>query len=193
MLGRTGFEKPEAGKTLPDREAGQALVEFALVAPIQLLIILFVIQLGHVLVGKQILAYGSHVAARAALVGRDPYRAASLVCSAVSPITSGTRLAVPGWGPLPRSTSALDRTRIAVVETPGEDAGRVRAVVDHDFHLIVPVVNVFFADRLARDEFTMHLRSQSVAYKPWSDRPEAARGHPWIPDVPLETRRRWTR
>jgi hypothetical protein len=87
----------------------------------------------------------------------------------------------------------MDRTRVVMVESPGEDAGRVRAVVEHDFHLIVPLVNVFFADRFAQDEFTIHLSSESFAYRAWSDRPEAARGHPWIPDVPLETRQRWRR
>ena len=153
--------------------------------------ILFVIQAGHLFVGKQLMTYASHAAARAALVGRDAHQAASLVCSAVSPVTDGERLAVPGWGELPRSAAALRRTHVTLVETPGEGAGPVRVVVEHDFHLIVPVVNVLFADALTRDGPSLRLQSESVAYKPWSDETPGPNGHPWLPDVPVETGRRW--
>jgi len=165
-------------------ERGQALVEFALVAPIQLLVILGVLQVVHILVGKQVLAYAAHAAARAALVGRDPDKAASMICSAVSPISRGGGLTVPGWGKLERSPAALTSTRVPVVQAPRRAAGSVRAVVEHDFHLIIPIVNIFFADRLRHGHFTLRLREESLVFKPWSDSPRGE-GHPWMPDVPL--------
>lgn len=183
-----GLEPEEALSLSEDSrgpERGQALVEFALIAPLQLLFILFILQAAHVLVAKQVIAYASHAAARAVLVGRDPHRAASLICSGISPVSQGDRLKIPGWGDMPRSAAAKDRTRVQVLKDPGRDRGPLQVSVDYDLHLIIPVVNVFFSDETKRGDFTLRLHSESVTFKHWSELPEEGRGHPWIPDLPM--------
>lgn len=172
-------------------ETGQALVEFALVTPIQLFVILAIVQTAHILVSKQVVAYAAHAAARATLVGRDAHQAAAMICSAISPVKNGEGLSVPGWGALRRSAASLQDTRVRVIEDPGARTGEVRVAVEHRLFLIVPFASVLFADQADQDRFTLRLRHESVIHKPWTDTPSSGRGHPWIPDVPLEASRRW--
>jgi Flp pilus assembly pilin Flp len=166
-------------------DRGQALVEFALIAPIQIFIVLGILQVAYLLIGRQVVAYAADAASRAHLVGRDPQRAAALVCSLIAPVEQGNGLSLPGWGTLPRSVASLDRTRMEILKDPGGHAGMIHVAVIHEFHLGVPFVNVLLADRRhPGGGYSLALRGESVNYKAWSDDPPpGARGHPWIPDV----------
>jgi hypothetical protein len=70
------------------RVAGQALVEYAIVFPLQLLLTLVIIQLAHLFVAKQVIEYSAFCAARAALSDPDDYdgqrRAALVPLSAIA-------------------------------------------------------------------------------------------------------------
>jgi hypothetical protein len=65
----------------------QALAEWAVVFPVQLFITLGVIQLGLVMVARNMVSYAAHAAARAELVGADSHQAAAMICT---PLTWGT-------------------------------------------------------------------------------------------------------
>jgi len=79
---------------------GQALAEFAVVFPVQLLVTLGIIQLALVLVARDVVNYAAHMAARAELVGQEPTVAAAMVCSPITGTSVGARTVrmVPGLG-----------------------------------------------------------------------------------------------
>lgn len=165
-------------------EHGQALVEFAIVAPVQLLLVLGILQVAYLLVARHVMTYAAHAACRAQLVGRDPQLAAALVCSIISPISRGDGINVPGWGMLPRSPSAIRRTRVMVLSDPGPGEGLVHVRVEHEYRLFVPIANALFAGKKDRNGYWLLMRAESWQYKRWSGQvPQGARGHPWIPDV----------
>ena len=70
---------------------GQALAEFAVVFPVQLLVTLGIVQLALVLVARDVVEYAAHAAARSELVGEDPHRAASIICTPVVGTSLGRR------------------------------------------------------------------------------------------------------
>lgn len=87
-------------------ESGQAVVEYAIVFPVQLLLTLTIIQLAHLFIARQVLEYGAFCAARAVLVGVDPVeaqRAAIIPISAIAGPTGATTsdssaaIVIPGW------------------------------------------------------------------------------------------------
>ena len=79
---------------------GQALAEFAVVFPVQLLITLGIIQYALVLVARDVVNYAAHAAARAELVGEDTHRAAAMICSPITGTSKGARdvRLEPGYG-----------------------------------------------------------------------------------------------
>jgi hypothetical protein len=70
---------------------GQAMAEFAVVFPVQLLCTLGIIQFALVLVARDVVNYAAQAAARAELVGEDTQRAAAMICSTVTGATLGKR------------------------------------------------------------------------------------------------------
>jgi len=136
---------------------GQAMVEFAIVFPVQLFLTLALLQLAHIFVGKLVVNHAAFTAARAALVKPDDVTwndwiqdevtpAATMVCAPVTgvsdaPMTPNT-VTIPGWDPaeqdeLARSGIAEVKTRVAVSEAQdSEGHWYVTADVEHDFELI---------------------------------------------------------
>ena len=112
------------------RQEGQTLVEFAIAFPIQLLIILGIIQLSMIFVAKQVINYAAFSAARAELVKADDVenedreqnaaKAASIVCTGIAGPSAKRDIAVtreafpvmqlPGWGLLVPPPSRARRT-----------------------------------------------------------------------------------
>ncbi len=100
------------------RQDGQTLVEFAIAFPIQLMVVLGIIQLSLIFVAKQIVNYAAFSAARAELVkdddvnnadrDRNAYKAASIICTAIAGPSAKANISVttdvyplirlPGWG-----------------------------------------------------------------------------------------------
>lgn len=169
-----------------DGNEGQAIVEFAIAFPLQLMIMLAIMQLALLYVGKQVITYASYSAARAAMVGDSPQdaedrarHAAVMICSPITgqTIKSGIdlppRMSVPGWGEIPKSDIAWFKT---LVETSGDrNAGEVSATVTHYFELELPYVNYLFQ---WLDELNAHSEIME---------PDIYRWHAGAPHVPLRS------
>jgi len=69
----------------------QALAEFAVVFPVQLLITLGIAQFALVIYARDIVTYAAHQAAWAERVGEDSHAAAYMVCSPITGMTTGGR------------------------------------------------------------------------------------------------------
>jgi hypothetical protein len=150
---------------------GQAMVEFAIVFPVQLFLTLVLLQLAHLYVGKLVVNHAAFAAVRAALVKPDDATwndwitdevkpAAVMVCAPITgvsdaPATPNT-ITIPGWSAgsmdeLARSGIADVKTRVTVSEAQ-DDRGRwyVTAAIEHDFELI------FLADVDLMDIFSRY-------------------------------------
>ena len=123
----------DARKSRLGRSGGSAAVEFAIAFPLQLFISFGLMQLALVAVATLMVNYASFVAARAALVGEDPARAALVALSplggTVNPAEAGhpnvapgnpfeAGLRVPGWGVLRGSAQALHKVHVRVNDDP---------------------------------------------------------------------------
>jgi len=124
---------------------GQAIVEYAIVFPIQLMLTLCIIQLGHLFVAKQVVEYAAFCAARAALVGEDPQDAASFACTRITGwagVNPGA-IYLPGWGDLPGYGAARSKTRVRILP-PGPNDPQpppVSVEVVHNYQLRVPIAD----------------------------------------------------
>ena len=180
-------------------QRGQVLVETAIAFPIQMLITLAIMQFCLIAVGKQVVNYAAHAAARAALVGEDPERAAAIVCSPIagSNCTGGSAspIFVPGWGDLPRSRQSQLKTFASVTDPLDDGNKMVAAEVTHQFELILPFISATpFRDwhpvwgrivKLGPRGVVHKELTQSVSIpQPWDGDLEGVTGHEVIPDVP---------
>jgi hypothetical protein len=150
------------------RERGQALVEYAIIFPLQLLLTLTIIQLAHIFVAKQVLEYAAFCGARAKLVGLaddDAKTAGMIPLSRITGLTvlPGTVLPsqpvyIPGWNPIagPGAGTNLTGFQEAWYKTrnwtagPDTDNGTpiVRCDInEYDYELSVPMGN-FVASKL---------------------------------------------
>ena len=139
---RTAFTTQYARRT-----RAQVLVEYAIVFPIQLLLTLAVIQLAHIFVAKQVLEYSAFCGARAAVVGvvgEELKRAACIPIASIAGTSGATysdSISIPGWGTLPRSGAAEQKTRVDIQWLAPGGTNVVRCEVTHDYELRVPVGN----------------------------------------------------
>lgn len=130
---------------------GQALVEFALVFPLQLVIVLFILQLALIQVGRAVVGYAAYCAAHAEILGQDPREAAAIALiplgdpnsTAAAPDARGDSL--PGWGVQPKwndvrgkvnvyrlySDDSLILNRVTLQQTVPEE-GRIHRVEQHN-------------------------------------------------------------
>ena len=142
--------------------SAQVVVEYAIVFPILLLMTLLIIQLAHIFVAKQVVSYASFCGARAALVGEDYQKAASMVCSPITGL-SGVRkdstVTIPGWGALAGSGAAAVKTHAELRGDFKTDGPAVTVEVTHDFELTVPV-----ADTVAYHMGEMFLTSDDLDF-----------------------------
>lgn len=137
-----------SGPRPADGEAGQVIVESAIVLPLFIMLILGITQLALIFVARSMIDYASFAAARAELVGKDPVTAARTVLSVVSGPTmlapAAGSLVMPGWGNLPRYASAAEKTRVDVLVPLADSGDRVSVQVSHDFELILPEIALPF-------------------------------------------------
>lgn len=146
---------------------GQALVEFAIVFPVIMLVTLGIMQLALIFGAQQVVLYAAFCAARAALVQEgdypDPEKAAELACIPITGTSVGVR--PPVGESIPGIGAAL-KYAISKVKTSAEvQVGQheVTAVVTHYYELIIPIVNRIFVFRwesfLGIEPTTEELRS----------------------------------
>jgi hypothetical protein len=126
-------------------EKGQALVEFALMFPLQLLVTFIILQLAFLHVAGQVVHYAAFAAARAELVGESAENAAEAICTPVAGIRdlgAGTvPVHYPGWGDLDRSEISRERTSVEVVTPLSADQEFVEVTVTCNVELIFPVAS----------------------------------------------------
>lgn len=187
-------------RRLIHNEGGQAIAEFALTLPLLLLLILAIIQISLMFVAQNVVDYAAFAAARAELVGENPQQAAEFVCSAISgpAITAGVghEITVPGWGVLPKSRSASQKTFVNVTEPLSDESGQITVTVTHYYQLIVPVASLIFKpiSRVAEpgdvpeDIFILQngephlvITTTHVRPVPWQIEMQGVSGHPDIP------------
>jgi hypothetical protein len=126
-------------------QKGQAVVEFSLVFPVQLLITLIILQLAFLYVASHVVHYAAFAAARAELVGESAEDAADAVCTPVAGIRDlsamGPPVAYPGWGNLDRSDISRERTSVEILTPLSADAEFIEVAVTCNVELIFPVAN----------------------------------------------------
>ncbi len=129
-------------------ESGQALVEYAIIFPLQLLITLVIIQLAHLFIAQQVIEYSAFCAARAGLAQSpaiDPTackRAALIPLSRItgtSGVVANDTITLPGWGTLPGSAAAELKTDVNVYPDSVNGQPVIHADVSHDYELNVPI------------------------------------------------------
>ena len=132
-------------------ERGQAIVEYAIVFPIQLMLTLAVIQLAHLFIAKQVLQYGAFCGARAKVIGLtddEARRAAAIPISKIagtSGVTTSDDIVLPGWGTLPKSGAALEKSEIEFDTATDAGTEVVECRIDHNYELTVPIGNALAA------------------------------------------------
>jgi Flp pilus assembly protein TadG len=153
-------------------ERGAVLIEFAVVFPVQLFVTLGIMQLALLIVGHIVVQHAAFAAARAALVqdvpsgqgapnpqARAEYAAAVVlapICATNADLASGraavqvTRddLTWPAQGgqfKLNRAAGAYAPVTTVTLDPGGAQDSYAAVQVRHEFALIIPVVNGFFA------------------------------------------------
>lgn len=172
-------------------ESGQAMTEFVIVFPVQLLVIAAILQFALFNNAALVVNHAAFKSARAALVadekaprdglpsrvGDDAQRAAVIACSTIagsSGVAPGQTESYPGLGGtvrLPRSGAAAVKTRVRAAYHPTRRY--VGAVVEHDYELIFPVVRHLFKDAEASARYgSPHATLREACYLPcpWEPR-----------------------
>jgi hypothetical protein len=183
----SAFRIPHSAFPRSRRERGQALVEYALIFPIQLLITLAIIQLAHIFIARQVLEYGAFCAARAALAGlseADARQAAIIPISKIAGPTGvpeGTELELPGWETFGRTVAANEKTQLWVGPDSLDGRPVIRSEIEHMYELRVPIGDVVAyalgdvflgAEDLDREAYGaphIRMRASCVLSQPWGE------------------------
>ena len=184
-------------KLLRDERA-QVMVETAIAFPVQIVITLAIMQFCLIAGAKQVVNYAAHAAARAALVGLDAHRAASIVCSPIAgsyrPSGSAASIVIPGRGTLRRSQQSQLKTDVEIVNPPDDGDKKVVVEVTHRLELILPFIEYTpFHDWHLLWGTVEKLGPRNVVHKvivqtctlpqPWDGDREGVRAHEIIPDL----------
>lgn len=142
-------------KKIVRAEEGQAIVEFVIVFPIQLLFTLGIMQLSLLYIAKQMTEYAAFQAARAALVYENggQQKAQEAAAWALTPITktsksseeSGSEFKLDG-SYIPGSKNAHAKTRVRISTKGSFPEKVVTATVDYDYELIIPLIGNLLAN-----------------------------------------------
>lgn len=140
-----GIERMIRVLGLARNQKGQAIVEFAVVFPFQILVTLLILQIAFLYAAGHVVNYAAFAAARAELVGEDSEAAAGAVCTPVAGITDlGTGaepIYYPGWGDLDRSDISRERTSVDIVTPLSAEENFIEVTVNCNVELIFPVAN----------------------------------------------------
>ena len=114
-------------------ERGQALVEYAIVFPLQLMMTLAIIQLAQIFVAKQVVEYAAFCGARAKLVNLsddEATRAAviplSSICGSDPTKDGAVGIRLPGWGSRTMSSQTYQAILAGIPAGPDGDAERAQ-------------------------------------------------------------------
>ncbi|GEM_PF-2872778 len=149
-------------------DRGQALVEFAIAFPLQLLIVFGILQLALLYVSGLVVNYAAYRCVRAAIVGEhlvdtgEGRTGVDLVAHTILAPLAGSHsvggvdtpppVEIPGWGPVRRSDRAGEKVYVEVLDPDPDDPGVVTAVVEFNQELVFPFVDGLFRLVLRGDE-----------------------------------------
>ncbi|GEM_PF-2264941 len=149
--------RKEAGKTRPggDGESGAAMVEFALVFPVQLLVFLLGLQLCLIVMAKQLVNYAAFCAARAYIVREPEEDAAAIALTPIGGLATDGKtypsVDFPGWAGSgepnldvlsQRAREKVDVEVLESMETYGQtEEGRVVVEVRFAYEMMIPLAN----------------------------------------------------
>ncbi len=126
-------------------QKGQAMVEFAIVFPFQILVTLLILQIAFLYVAGHVVQYAAFAAARAELVGENAEEAAEAVCTPIAGITdiaaAEDPIYYPGWGNLDRSGISRARTSVEIITSLSDEENFIEVKVNCNVELIFPVAN----------------------------------------------------
>lgn len=162
-------------------EKGQAMVEFVLVFPVQLLFTLGIMQLCLIFIGKQMTEYAAFRAARARLVSTSQARVDRAAQIALAPVS----ISVNGNGG--RIRGLANSQRKVRTEVRAANDKYVDVIVINDYELIIPAIRevfvhggkfLFIGDDTRRNpRATQHdglphleLSGRAIIPRTWSDR-----------------------
>jgi hypothetical protein len=179
-------------------ERAQVLVETAIAFPVQIVITLAIMQYALLAGAKQTLVAATHAAARAALVGLDPHRAASIVLSPIAgpthPAGTAAPIFIPGVGFLKHSSQAQLKTTVDLTSPPDDGDKLVSARVTFDYEFPIPFVeytpfqnwHLLWGDiiRIGPRGVVHKVMTQTVSLpQPWDGDDKNVTGHLIIPDL----------
>jgi Flp pilus assembly protein TadG len=179
-------------------ERAQVLVETAIAFPVQIVITLAIMQYCLLAGAKQVVNYAAHAATRAAIVGMDPYHAASMVLSPVAGVYTPPGVAapilIPGYGHLRGSVRSQLKTSVDLVNPPDDGDKLVTTQVTFRCELIMPFVeytpfqdwHLLFGriEKLGPQGVVHKVMTQTVTMpQPWDGDDKGVHGHPIIPDL----------
>jgi Flp pilus assembly protein TadG len=179
-------------------ERAQVLVETAIAFPVQIVITLAIMQYALLAGAKQTVIAAAHAAARAALVGLDTQRAASIVLSPIAgpylPPGIAAPIFIPGVGNLKHSPQAQLKTTVDLVNPPDDGDKLVTARVTFEYELPIPFVEYTpfqnwsllwgRVEKLGARGVVHKVMTQSCTLpQPWDGDDKDVTGHPIIPDV----------
>jgi len=182
-------------------ERAQVMVETAIAFPVQIVITLAIMQFCLIAGAKQVVNYAAHAAARAALVGLDVHKAASIACSPIAgsyaPPGSAGSIYIPGRGNLRHSRQAQLKTTVDVLNPPDDGDKKVVVEVTHKLQLILPFVEYTpFNDwhllwgrieKLGPRRVVHKVITQTATLpQPWDGDLDGVEGHEVIPDLSSE-------
>jgi Flp pilus assembly protein TadG len=136
----------------PDDQSGQAIVEYAIIFPIQLLLTLCIIQLALLFVATHVVNYAAFCAAEAERV-RNPGRAEEAAWPQEAAYIALTRIAgptgvaapdtlhLPGWGDIPNYGAAKQKTTVNITLNSPVQPPPVSVEVIHKYELRVPIAD----------------------------------------------------
>jgi len=138
------------------RQGGMAMVEFALLFPIQLFFILAILEIALIQVGRLMVSYSAYCAAHAELMGQDPTEAAVIALIPLcdeepetteypgpdiditgEPLQPGTGFNFPGWGTVDKWEDARRRvfvTRLVDSSSDVLNRSTIRQEIWEPFH-----------------------------------------------------------
>ena len=133
-----------------NKDAGQGLVEFAIVLPVLVLVVLALFDLGRGVIAYSELANASRVGARVAIVNQ------STSTSCVGPDTTARCAAADAAVTIGLSPSDVDLD-VSSSDCPVPSACTATVQVTHTFELVTPIISAIVSEILSSASTTMSL------------------------------------
>ena len=158
------------------REKGSVLMEFVIVMPMLIVLLMLVLQFALVWIAREQTAYAAYCAARSSLSynpAEQQSAAQNAACLALSWVNGasagGSSRQIPGWGNIPNSGGMGSWVRVRL----GNSQGRRVATVTYDYPLGVPIASLLISAANAGNNSEIQMQG-------WFGTPAYRNGYPYI-------------